>query len=209
MSLPQQTALVTGRRPGRRADDWLTAQLPVTMVEDDLLRRFVSMFQTVADSILDQVDNLGLLLDPAVAPRPMLRYLASWLGEPALDDNIDEVVARRWVGAASELLAWRGTSHGLRTLLELVSGRPVQLVDDGGVFAEGGAPPGGGHVQIRLQRLGALNGDDLVDLVRRELPAHVTFALWVGDTPLWPRQAPPVSPRINEESGRDGNVDLS
>ena len=61
----------------RRPPDWLTAQLPLGLVEDDLLRRFVAMFQAVADTMLEHVDNLGLLLDPSVAP-------------PAMDEVIHE-----------------------------------------------------------------------------------------------------------------------
>lgn len=196
---------MVGRARNRRPADWLTAQLPLGLVEDDLLRRFVSMFQAVADTVLEHVDNLGLLLDPAVAPPSMVRFLGGWLGEPRLDDTLDDLVSRRWVAASSELLRWRGTARGLTLLLELVTGRPVVVGDDGGVFQEGEAPPRQGHVVIRAQQLGALSGVDLLELVRRELPAAVTFELHVGRVQLWPA-GPTIDP---SEEGPDGVLDLS
>ncbi len=197
--------LVATTRRGRPAD-WLTAQLPLGLVEDDLLRRFVSMFQAVADTVLEHVDNLGLLLDPAVAPTGMVRYLGSWLGEERFDDTLDDVVLRRWVGAAAELLRWRGTAQGLQQLLELVTGRPAEVADDGGVFAEGQAPRRLGHVVVRVQRVGALGFDDLVGLIRRDLPAAVTFELHVDGTPVWPPARPgpdPYEPTDHEPTSHE------
>ena len=51
-----------------RRDDWLLAQLPVGMLEDDFFVRFVSIFQQVATTMLEDADNIEYVLDPTGAP---------------------------------------------------------------------------------------------------------------------------------------------
>lgn len=169
-----------------RRDDWLLAQLPVGMVEDDFFVRFVSIFQEVATSILDDVDNLDNILDLTVAPEPMVRWLASWIGVESVDASLPHTLQRRIVQVSARMLAWRGTRHGLRQFLELMSGGPAEISDSGGVFAEGGAPDGPPWVRMRVQSTGWLPEADFVALVRDEVPAHVTAELWVGDRQVLP-----------------------
>lgn len=191
------------RRLPQRPKDWLVGQLPLGLFEDDLLQRFVSIFQTISDGVLDQVDNLGHLLDPAVAPTPMVRFLGQWLGEEALQGDLDDLVARRWVSAGPELARWRGTARGLSMLLELVTGGPVVVTDNGRVRVEGRNddtdPDGGGDltpapVVIRVSRMGAVGPADLEALVRRELPAHVAFAMYVDRVLLAASNPEPTGP---------------
>jgi phage tail-like protein len=174
-----------------RRDDWLLAQLPVGMVEDDFFVRFVSIFQEVATTMLDGVDNLDNILDLRVAPEPMVRWLASWIGVDSVDASLPHTLQRRIVQVSASMLAWRGTRHGLRQFLELMSGGPVELSDSGGVFAEGGAPDGPSWLRMRVTSTGWLPEADFVALVRDEVPAHVTAELWVGDRQVLP---PPVVP---------------
>jgi phage tail-like protein len=194
-------ATASNRRLPQRPKDWLVGQLPLGLFEDDLLRRFVSIFQTIGDGLLDQVDNLGHLLDPAVAPTPMVRFLGQWLGEEALQGELDDLVARRWVAAGPELARWRGTARGLSMLLELVTGAPVVVTDSGRVSVEGRAaePTDAAEVRqpapvvIRVSRMGALGPADLEALVRRELPAHVAFSLYVDRVLLAASTTQPTS----------------
>ncbi len=188
-------------RPGRRAPDGLAAQLPLGLVEDDLLRRFVLLLQTLSDSVLEHVDNLGLLLDPAVAPPAMLRYLGSWLGEDLSFEEVSEPVLRRWVAQAATLIRWRGTARGIADMATLLTGLPVEVTDDGGVYREGEARPyRSGHVVVMARGLGPLTAADFVSVVLAELPAYATATILVGDRQLWPAQ--------NEEAP-DGAIDLS
>ncbi|MFN0030037.1 MAG: phage tail protein [Acidimicrobiales bacterium] len=195
---PQAMAPTTAnRRLPKRPKDWLVGQLPLGMFEDDLLRRFVSIFQTIGDSVLDQADGLGHLLDPAVAPTPMVRFLGQWLGEEALQGDVDDLTARRWVAAGPELSRWRGTARGLTMLLELVTGAPVMVTDSGRVWVQGQDPNPERKpvpVVIRVSRLGALGPADLEALVRRELPAHVAFALYVDRVLLAASTQQPTGP---------------
>ena len=173
-----------------RRDDWVLAQLPVGMVEDDFFVRFVSIFQELATTIVDGVDNLENVIDVTVAPEPMVRWLASWIGIDSVDASLPHSLQRRIVQTSARMLAWRGTRHGLRQFLELTSGGPVEIEDSGGVFAEGGAPAGPPWVRMRVASIGWLPEADFVALVRDEIPAQVGIELWVDGRQVMP----PVEP---------------
>jgi hypothetical protein len=85
------------------------------------------------------------------------------------------------------MLQWRGTALGLRQILEMVTDAPVEIIDSGGVYLEGEAPENPAHVRIKVESSGWTTEDDLLDLVRAELPAAVSFELSVGDRVVWPR----------------------
>ena len=170
--------------------DWLLNQLPMGMLDDDFLLRFVSLFQDVATTVFDQIDTLEHQLDPAVAPPTMLRELGRWLGEDRIDETLPVPLQRRLVMEAGKLLSWRGTARGLSTLLEVLTDRPVEVLDDGGVYREDQVADGVGHVVVRVQTTGLTSEEHLVELVRHELPATVTFELYVGERQLWPRMEP-------------------
>ncbi len=75
-------------------------------------------------------------------------------------------------------------------MLEIVTRERVEVIDSGAVVIDGGAPPAPPHVRIRVESTGWMDEDDLVALVRRELPVSVTFELWLGDRALWPEPEP-------------------
>lgn len=174
-----------------RRDDWLLAQLPVGMVEDDFFVRFVSIFQHVATTIMEDVDNLENVVDVTVAPTPMVRWLGSWIGVDSVDASLPHDVQRKIVRTSAKMLAWRGTGRGLRQFLELMSGGLVEIEDSGGVFAEGTAPMGPPWVRARVESTGWMPEADFITLVRDEVPAHVALELWVGNRRIWPQQPPP------------------
>jgi len=167
-----------------RRDDWLLAQLPVGMTEDDFLARFVGIFQHIGNSMLHQVDNLGHLTDVSVAPDSMVRALGSWLGldwiDPSLPDHLQRLIVRQYAKG----LVWRGTRAGLQRLLQAVTGGPVTIADSGGVYAEGEAPDHLPHVVIEMTSAPWTTNGDLLRIVRSELPATVTFELFIDGTPM-------------------------
>ena len=102
VKLEPRLAVPVRRPPGggamtTRRDDWLVHQLPVGMVEDEFLVRFLSIFQDVADTVIDQVDNLPHMFDADRRPAadgPRARRLdRPRLGRP--------VTARRRCSGAS------------------------------------------------------------------------------------------------------------
>lgn len=173
-----------------RRDDWLLAQLPVGMVEDDFFRRFVSIFQDVATTLLDGVDNIDYLADTTVNPEPMLQWMSQWIAAPGLDPTLPHDMQRQIIQTAGRMLVWRGTVHGLGQFLQLISGGPVTVEDGGGVYAEGEAPAETAWVRVRVPSTGWLTDEDFLRLVRDEVPAHVAAEIWVGDRRLWPPPEP-------------------
>ena len=98
----QMTSLVPGARrrcrPGgdqpRRSPQWLLNQLPVGMLDGDFFVRFVSIFQELGATLLEDADNIEHLADVSVAPDAMVR----WLG--VVDRHRDDRPVPRRRGAA-------------------------------------------------------------------------------------------------------------
>jgi phage tail-like protein len=169
-----------------RRDDWLVHQLPVGMVEDNFLVRFVSMFQEVADTVVGQIDNLPHMFDVTVAPPAMVRALGRWVGLDWVDPSLPDGLQRRIVSEYFSMLRWRGTRRGMTQLLELISDAPAVVEESGGLFVEGECPADVGHVVLRVESSGWATNEDLLRIVRAELPASVTFELFVGHQRIWP-----------------------
>jgi phage tail-like protein len=171
-----------------RRDDWLLHQLPVGMAEDDFLFRFVSIFQRVSDTVVLQIDTLPHMFDPTVAPEPMVQEMAQWLGVNWLDSSLDGRLQREIVLGYAQMIQWRGTKRGIQQLLELLSGGPATVRDSGGVFAEGESPAAPPHVRLDIDAPGWNSVADLVRIIRDELPATVTFDLWIAGDRVWPAE---------------------
>jgi phage tail-like protein len=173
-----------------RQDDWLINQLPVGMTDDDFLVRYLGIFQALADTVIEQVDNLPKMFDPSVAPDEMVRTMAQWLGVEWVDSSLPDRVQREIVRRYAELIQWRGTKTGVRMLLELLTDDDVEVRDTGGVFHEGESPGAPSHVRLNVVSSGWNRTDDLIRIVRAELPATVTFDMWVGSEHVWPPADP-------------------
>lgn len=169
-----------------RRDDWLLSQLPMGMLEDDFFTRFVRIFQDVATTYVEGVDNLDHIIDPAVAPMPLVPYLGSWIGLQSIDPSLPDELQRRIVREASTNLAWRGTYRGLVQFLEFVCNGPVAVTESGGVYREGEAPSTPARVEIRVDDTGWVTTKDFVALVLDELPAHIPAEIFVSGEMVWP-----------------------
>lgn len=192
-------------------DRWLVGQLPSAMLTDDFFVRFVALFQAEADTLMSHADSMPYLVDPTVAPPEMVRWLGSWIGVESIDAGLPVQRQREIVRASARTLALRGTARGLRAMLELLTGGPVEMIDGGGVFREGEAPADPARVLLRVATTGTLSESELVALVADEVPAHVRAELWVGGRRVWPTAEPahpvPPTPRaaspVRREEGRD------
>jgi phage tail-like protein len=169
-----------------RRSDWLVSQLPMGMLDDGFFVRFVSLFEDVATSYLEGADNIPNVVDVDVAPPELVRWLASWIGTVQIDSSLDEALQRRLVKTASDILAWRGTRRGLEQFLAVVTGGEVQVEESGTIGREGTLGDRPPFVRMRVASIGWLPDSDFVALVRDEIPAHVTYELFVGDRQLWP-----------------------
>ena len=170
-----------------RRDQWLLNQLPVGMLSDDFFTRFVSIFQEEATTLLAHGDNLPHLADPTVAPLPMVRWMADWIGLDGIDPGLPDGTQRRLVTTAAHTLRRRGTPGALQGFLELFSGGPAEVTDGGGVWREGEAPADHAWVVMRVASTGGLPDEAFVSLIADHVPAHVRAELWVDDRQIWPQ----------------------
>ncbi len=163
----------------RRHPQWLVNQLPVGMLGSDFFVRFVSLFQELAETLMDGADQVEHVPDATVTPVPMLGHLASWIGVQTVDESLPEDLQRLILRSSAKALAFRGTRRGLEGYLEMLSGGPVEVTDGGGVWIEGEAPDDVAWVRMRVQGTGHLSEDEFVALIRDEVPAHVRAELFV------------------------------
>jgi phage tail-like protein len=183
--VPRASMLPDGVRRAPRSPQWLLNQLPVGMLDGDFFVRFISIFQEVGTSLLEDADNIDNIADLTVAPDAMVRWLGSWIGVESIDPSLPDELQRRIVASAAQTLTWRGTVSGLRRFLELASGGPAKVIDGGGVWRDDEAPEDTAWVRMTVDSTGWLPEADFVDLVRDEVPAHVRAELHVGSRCVW------------------------
>lgn len=165
--------------PPPRQPQWLINQLPVGMLQSHFFVGFVSIFQELGSSIMDDADLVEHIPDATVTPVPMISHLASWIGVDTIDKSLPEALQRVILASSAKALAHRGTVQGLRGYLEMLSGGPAEVVDGGGVWPEGTAPVDVAWVRMTVQGTGHLSEDEFVAMVRDEIPAHVRAELWI------------------------------
>ncbi len=177
-----------------RQPQWLVNQLPVGMLQSDFFVRFVSLFQDVAGSLLDNADQVDMIPDATVTPVPLVGHLGTWIGVDTIDASLPEELQRLILRSSSRALGHRGTVRGLRGYLEMLSGADAEVTDGGGIWVEGDAPADFAWVRMKVQGTGHLSEDEFVALVRDEVPAHVRAELWVaGRRVLSTHTGPPPS----------------
>ena len=164
---------------------WLIDQLPVGMLEDDFLVRFTSIFQDVANTMVDSVDTIEAVADLTLAPDPFVRWLGSWIdaypnpGEAAQTPGSPR--ERAWIQAQARALSGRGTRPSLELMLqELCGDGAVRVIDGGGVYPAGQCPAGDpAWVQVELPPLDQVAVSDVLALIRSEVPVHVAVHVTV------------------------------
>jgi len=122
------------------------ATLPALLQEDMFLQRFTAGLDEVLTPLHTTLDGLDSYLDPDLAPADFLDWLAGWVGLD-LDPHWPVDVRRSLVRSAASVQDKRGTAHGVRDEIALLTGCAVDVLDPGGVAcsATAGAPlPSGG-----------------------------------------------------------------
>jgi phage tail-like protein len=197
--------------------------LPALYREDELIGRFVMLFESFWKPIEGQIDNVALYLDPWMTPREFLPWLASWLNL-VLDDRLSEERKRWLIQSALSLYRRRGTREGLQDYLEIYTGQRAQFIEHrGNDFRLGpgtrlgpGIALGKGNrphtftVIMRLPPIPESAGDDnerarleserrrmIEAIIEAEKPAHTDYTLRIEN------ESPPQ--RRRERRGEEGN----
>lgn len=186
--------------PPQRNPQWLVNQLPVGMLGNDFFVRFVSIFQSMGETLMESADQVRHLADATVTPSQMLPYLASWIDSRIIDESLPEELQRTLLRSSARTLAWRGTRRGLHDYLAMLSGGDVEVIDGGGVWPAGEAPADAAWVRLQVEGTGHLSEDEFIALVRDEIPAHVRGELWINHRRV-------LNTGAGSEDDRGGNSD--
>ena len=102
--------------------------LPGLYHKDELMGRFLMLFESFWKPIEGQIDHLPFYFDPRFTPHEFLPWLASWL-DLALDERWPEERRRLLIRSAAMLYRKRGTKQGLQRYLEIFTGDKVEIVE--------------------------------------------------------------------------------
>jgi phage tail-like protein len=102
--------------------------LPAIYQQDELMGRFLMLFESFLAPIEMQIDHNADYYDPRLAPPEFLPWLASWTGM-ALDNQLSLKTRRRLLHASAALFRKRGTRRGLEEYLEIYTGGKVQIME--------------------------------------------------------------------------------
>ncbi|MCC7360152.1 MAG: hypothetical protein IT317_11775 [Anaerolineales bacterium] len=98
--------------------------------QDELMGRFLMLFESFWKPIEAQIDQLPYYFDPEFTPGALLPWLATWV-DLTLDERWPEEKRRRLLSAAVALYRMRGTRRGLQEYLEIYTGAKVQISEHG------------------------------------------------------------------------------
>jgi phage tail-like protein len=102
--------------------------LPAVYHEDDLMGRFLMLFESFWTPIEQQIDSLSYYFDPRLTPPDLLPWLASWI-DLVLDERWPEHKRRRLLRSAVPLYRKRGTRQGLVEYLEIYTGQRPRIIE--------------------------------------------------------------------------------
>lgn len=134
----------------------------------DFMSRFLGMFEGILTPIEWNVDNFDLFLDPGTAPESFLPWLASWFALTT-DPTWTESQRRLLLKDAHAIFARRGTRWALGRVLEIYTGQPPEIIDDG-------KDQDPFTFKVRLPvRKGDVNPELVEALIDAHKPAHTLY----------------------------------
>ena len=138
----------------------------------DFLGRFLKIFESLWEPLERRQDCLDLYFDPRTCPGSFVPWLAGWLGL-LMDRRLPERRQRRLIAEAMSLYEQRGTSEGLKRMIEVCTGLTPEIekiADQPFVFRVTVASSG--HEAERAF---------LEELVQRHKAAHAGYVLEIGE----------------------------
>ena len=108
--------------------------LPAIFSQDPFLGRFLLAFEAVLSGVGGQpglettISGIASYLDPATTDTEFLPWLAGWVAL-SLRADWDEPTRRGFIAQIVPLYRLRGTQAGLRQILALYTGEPVEIFD--------------------------------------------------------------------------------
>ncbi len=88
---------------------------------ENFLHRFLSVFQTMYDTIQEEINDISKYFDPTLIEENDISWLADWVGCPLLAEESKQI-QRKWIQNSFSLIQKKGTVEGLSRLLTLITG---------------------------------------------------------------------------------------
>jgi phage tail-like protein len=169
---PSKSAL---RSPTDGLDGNYLRYLPDIFQGNDFLKRYLHIFEDIWEPLEQRQDHIAMYFDPRTCPALFLPWLASWLDLP-LNPHWPEARQRRLLSQAMELYSWRGTSYGLKRMIEVCTGLTPEIT-------ELPSQPFVFRIRITLppgSSGAALDKDLIEELIQMHKPAHAGYILEVN-----------------------------
>ena len=179
------------QRNGHLPDSRFLEYLPSIFRDDEMMGRFLHIFESILNPLENTVDNLALYFDPGLAPAEFLPWLASWV-DLTLDPNWPLERRRELIGRAAELYRWRGTKKGLSEYLRIYTGKkpeileyiPGMIMDQKTRLGENtvlGSSGSGHHftVIIDIGQNDSLDQMTVRHIIENQKPAHTSYTLQI------------------------------
>lgn len=176
-----------GTAPGLPVAQPIVNQLPGIYQDGMFIRAFTGGLDEVLAPVVATLDCLHAYVDPMVAPADFVSWLGGWVGV-ALEEDWPLERRRRFVAAAADLYARRGTSHALADEVAIYTGGVATVADSGGVFtslaptsAEARAARRQAdravRVTVDVPTGTSINWAGLQELIRDAAPAHLPVGI--------------------------------
>ena len=194
--LAEETATIAVRSKGGYIQ-----HLPALYEQDDLIGRFLMLFESFWKPIDQQTDHISFYLDPRITPPRFLPWLAAWL-DLELDEDWPEPRRRQLIRWAIALHRSRGTKWGLTKYLEIYTGQKAEITEHRannfvlgntaclgpGIAMGRGNRPHTFTVTLRLPpleiedeaervRQGRIRRRTIEAIIARQKPAHTVYSL--------------------------------
>lgn len=157
-------------------------QLAGPLADDDLLSRFVRIFEDIGTPLYDFPSDFPAVFDPRIAPDDIARWLGRWLGL-AVDETLPSSRLHRLVSAAGDHYGVRGSAETITALLGAMTGGDVVVDDPGAIVREGQSEPGDlvPPLVVHLDTRGDVPIGTITAYLRSEIPAWLRFEVHIAD----------------------------
>jgi phage tail-like protein len=201
--------------------------LPGLYEQDELMGRFLMLFESFWAPIDHQIETIFYYLDPRLTPAEFLPWLASWL-DVELDERWPEARLRQLLRWAIALHRSRGTKWGLLKYLEIYTGHEAQIVErrarnfslggdarlGPGVALGRANQPHTFTVTLRLPAIKVANEKEqqrqeeirrrtIISIIEKQKPAHTLYTLNLGILSETPEATPQELTAAGRTNGRD------
>jgi phage tail-like protein len=147
--------------------------LPALYESDDLMGRFLRLFESFWLPIEQQISDFPYYFDPLTAPADLLPWLASWVGAVP-DGRWSQPALRRLVRSSVSLCGRRGTRQALAESIQILTGQAMAVEireDETNSFdVELNLPAGAGEADVERAQA-------IANLVRAQAPAQTNHRL--------------------------------